>query len=66
MWCYNAFQRPSVIYADLESLIKKVEGSENNPEKSITTKVCEHIPCRHSMSTIWTFDDIENKHDVYK
>ena len=26
----------------------------------------EHIPCGCSMSTIWTFDGIENKYDVYK
>ena len=26
----------------------------------------EYIPCEYSMSTIWTFSDIENKHDVYR
>ena len=24
-------------------------------------KIGEHIPCGYSMSTIWTFDGIENK-----
>ena len=43
---------PYIIYADLESLIKKVERCANNPEKSSTTKIGEHIPCRYSMSTI--------------
>ena len=33
-------------------------------EKSSTTKVSEHIPCGYSMSTIWTLDVIENKHNV--
>ena len=29
----------SIIYADLESLIKEMNGSRGNPEKSATTKV---------------------------
>ena len=33
-----------IIYADLESLIKKIDEYANNPEKSITTKIPEHIP----------------------
>ena len=47
-------------------MTKKVDGFKNNPEKSSTMKVDEHIPCGYSMSTIWTFDDIENKPDVYR
>ena len=57
---------PSIIYANLESLIKWIDGCKNNPEKSSTTKIAEHIPCGYSMSTIRTFDGIENKHDVYR
>ena len=59
----------SIIYADLESLIKKVDGCKNNPEKLSTIKVVkigEHIPCGYSMSLIWTSDSIENKYDVYR
>ena len=48
-------------YADLESLIKKLDGCANNPEKSSTTKIVEHISCRYSISTIWDFDNIERK-----
>ena len=44
---------PCIIYAELESLIKKIDGCENNPENSSTTKIGEHIPCRYSMSRIW-------------
>ena len=36
---------PYSIYADFESLIKKIDGRANNPEKSSTTKIGEHIPC---------------------
>ena len=38
---------PCIIYVDIESLIKKTNGCENNPEYSSTTKVGEHIPCRY-------------------
>ena len=40
---------PSIIYADFESFIKKVDNCKNNPEKSSTTKIDD------SMSTIWAF-----------
>ena len=42
-----------------------MNGCKNNPEKS-STKVSEHIPSGFSMSTIWSFKDIKNKHDVYR
>ena len=54
-----------IIYADTESLIKKKDGCVNNPEKSSTTKIGEHIPCGYSMSTIWGFDHSEDKHTFY-
>ena len=47
-------------------MIKRIDGFKNNFGKSSTTKVGEHIPCGYSMSTIWTFDGIVNKHDVHR
>ena len=55
---------PYIIYADMESLIKKIGGCANKSENSLTTKIQEHIPCPYSMSTIWAFDNIENKHTI--
>ena len=55
----------SIIYADLEPLIKKVDGCENNPEKPSPTEVAGHIPSGYSLSSIWIFDGVENKHNVY-
>ena len=43
--CRKSDKTPSIIYADLESLIKKAEGCKNDPENQSTTKVGEHIPC---------------------
>ena len=48
-----------IIYADIESLIKKMHECANNPEKSSTTKIGENIPSGYSMSTIWAFDHIQ-------
>ena len=55
---------PCIIYADIESLIKK-NRCANNPEICSPTKISEHIPCGYSMSTIWAFDYIENKNTLY-
>ena len=41
---------PFIIYADLKSLIGKID--KNNPIKSSTTKVIEHIQSCFSMPTI--------------
>ena len=38
---------PFILYADLESLLEKMNTSHNNPEKSSTTKISKH--------TIWLF-----------
>ena len=62
----NSVKLPYILYADIESLIKKIDGYANNPKNSSTTKVGEHIPCWYSMSTIWAFDCIENKHTLYR
>ena len=48
----------------MESLIKKINGCASNPQNSSTTKIGEHIPCGSSMSTMWAFDHIENKHNL--
>ena len=54
-----------MIYADLESLIKKIDGCANNPEKSSTTKIDEHIPFGYPMLTIWASDNIEKENSSY-
>ena len=56
---------PYIIYAGMESLIKKINGCASNPENSLTVKIGELNPYRYSMSTIWEFDHIENIHTLY-
>ena len=57
---------PSIVYADLESLIKRTDGCKYNSENSSTNKVGEHMPFLRSISTIWTFDAIENNYNKYR
>ena len=58
---FNQFMKsdkmPHIIYADIESLIKK--KNRWVWKKSSTTKIDEHIPYGCSMSTIWAFDSVE-------
>ena len=55
-----------VIYAEIESLIRKKGGCVTNPQKYSTTKTGEHIPWGYLMWTISVFDHIENKHTLYR
>ena len=47
-----------IIFADIESLIRKIDGSAKNPEEFSTMKIGGHILCGYSMSTIWRFNQI--------
>ena len=63
---WNSNKTPWILYAALESFIKKVDGCKNNLEKSSITKVSEHIPWGYSIFMIWVFDGLENRYDVYR
>ena len=45
---FNQYQKsdkaPSIIYADLESLIKRIDGHKNNFEKLSSTKIGKYLP----------------------
>ena len=53
---FNQYQKsdktPIIIYADIECIIKKIDGCKNSSENSSVKKVSKHIPSRLSMSTI--------------
>ena len=57
---------PYIIYAGTESLIRNIDECVNNPENSSAAKIGEHIACWCSVSTIWEFNRIENKHALYR
>ena len=67
---FNQYQKsykpPFIIYADPECIIEKIVRCKNDPKISSATKANEHIPPGFAMSTISSFKNVENKHDVYK
>ena len=63
MYKLQILQNPKIAkhHADLQSWLKKIVGCANSPpEKSSTTKKCEHIPCGYSMSTLWALNNMQN------
>ena len=52
----NSLKAPFVIYLDLECILKKVQSSQNNLEKSYTEKKARHEPSGWSMFTRCSFD----------
>ena len=57
---------PFIIFADLESIIEKIDGCKNNHKNLSTTKVSSHIPSGFSIFLISSFKSIENKRDLYR
>ena len=56
----------SIIYANLECILEKIDGCKNNHENSFTTKVSEHILLGFPLSAIFLFRNIKNKQYVYR
>ena len=52
----KSYKMPYIIYADIESLIKKIDKCANNAENLSTAETGEHIPCWYSKLAIWAFD----------
>ena len=53
--CQKSDKGPFIIYADLECIIRKIDGQKNNPGNSSTRKVSEDTRSCFSMSTISSF-----------
>ena len=58
--------KATFIYADLESLLEKMNTCHNNSEKSSTTKINKHTPSGYSLFTQCSFDATKNKLDYYR
>ena len=57
---------PFVTYADLESILEKISGCENDPEKSSSTKTNKHTASGYSLFSHCLFDKLKNKFDYYR
>ena len=62
----KSLKAPFAIYLDLECLLKKVQSSQNNPEKSYTEKKARHEPSGWSMFIRRSFDKKENELNYYR
>ena len=62
----KSLKAPFVFFLDLECLLKKLQSSQNNPEKSYTEKKARHEPSGWSMFTRCSFDKKENKLNYYR
>ena len=62
----NSMGNPHVIYADIESLLKKMDTCTNDPDKSSTTQKNKHEMCGYSLITHCSFDEKNNKIDYYR
>ena len=62
----KSIKAPFIIYADLESLLKKTNPCYDIPEKSSTTKINKHIPSGYSLFTHCSFDITKNKLGYYR
>ena len=56
---------PFTIYADLESLLEKMNICHNNPEKLSAAKINKHTPAGYSLFTHCSLDTTKNKLDYY-
>ena len=57
---------PFIIYADLESLLEKMNTCHNNPKKSSKTNINKHTPSGYSLFTHCLFDTTKDKLDYYR
>ena len=57
---------PFIIYAELESLFKKISTCHKNPEKSSATKINEHTLSGYSLITQSSFDATKHTLDCYR
>ena len=62
----NSLKTPFAIYLYLGCILKKVQSSQNNPEKSYTEKKAIHEPSGWSMFIRHSFDKKENKLNYYR
>ena len=62
----KSMKAPFIIYADLESLLEKMDTCYDSSEKSSTTKINKHTPSGYSLFTHCSFNKAENKIDYYR
>ena len=62
----KSLKAPFSFFLDLECIFKKLQSSQNNPEKSDTEKKARHEPSGWALYTRCSFDKKENKLHYYR
>ena len=62
----KSLKAPFSLFLDLECILKKLQSSQNNPEKSYTEKKARHEPSGWALYTRCSFDKKENKLNYYR
>ena len=57
---------PFIIYSDVECLLRKINGCQNNPKKSYTEKKATHRPSGYSLVTCCSFNRSKNELKYYR
>ena len=52
----KSMKAPFIIYADMDSLLEKINTCYSNPEKSSETKINKHKASGYSLFTHFSFD----------
>ena len=59
----NSIKASFIIYADMKSLLEKINTCHNNTEKSSTSKINQHTPSGYLLFTQCSFDATKNNLD---
>ena len=62
----KSLKTPFSFFLDLECILKKLQSSQNNPEKSYTEKRARHEPSVWVLYAKCSFDKKENKLNYYR
>ena len=57
---------PFIIYADMESLLEKIDTCPKNPKNSSITKINKHTASGYFLFTNCSFNLTKNKYEYYR
>ena len=59
------FKAPFIMYADFESILKPIQGPENNPRISSTRGINNHVPSGWCVRSEFAYGKVENPLKLY-
>ena len=62
----NQFKVPFVMYADVQAILKPIEGPSPNPEESHTKEINQHIPSGFCVNSVFAYGDVKDPLKLYR